>query len=147
MPKALIGSIALLLILIACNKDKFQTKPSVKIKSFTSDIVGPGGALTFTLEFTDKEGDLGEGEVTYILNRQNTRPLGSSGVDQPDTVRNTLPEFPDHRKGEITVNISYDFLDEDPNYNDSFLVKFAVADIKGNKSDTAISTLIIAKQN
>ena len=44
--------------LIACNKDKFQTKPQLRIKSVNQTTVPVNGSAIFRIEFTDKEGDV-----------------------------------------------------------------------------------------
>jgi hypothetical protein len=147
MSKALLSSIALLMIMVACNKDKFQTTPSIEIKSVSTETIQQGENIAFNLEFTDKEGDLGNGEFLCILTRINLKPIGSGGNPIIDTFRTALPDFPDKRKGQITYDaLGYDNFNGDPNDNDSFYIKFAVADAAGNKSDTISTNLIIAKQ-
>lgn len=140
----LIGALAL--IIIACKKDKFETTPNLKIKSINTNVVTSGGSLDVVLEYTDKEGDLAGGLLTYIRNRTNIKPLPST-VQATDTVHYTIPDFPDKSKAEIEVSIPYTgFLDGDPDDNDTMVFKFAVQDIKGNNSDTILSQRIIAKQ-
>ena len=59
MKTHLIICIALSVItLIACDKDKFQTKPTISIKSMTGDYIPLNASLGITLECTDKEGDV-----------------------------------------------------------------------------------------
>jgi hypothetical protein len=147
--KALLLISPFLILSLACNKDKFQTKPSIKVKSITNQVADPGTDVQVTLTYTDKEGDLGNGELMYIVHRLNIKPIpgGGAGIDQPDTIRYTLPEFPDKSKGEIQVRIPYDFLNEDLNDNDTLQLKMAVRDMAGNASDTLQTETIIARQN
>ena len=54
----------LALAIAACNKDKVESTPHLKFKSYNSDIVAANGFLRATLEFTDQEGDLDSVFVT-----------------------------------------------------------------------------------
>ncbi len=133
-------------IVLGCSKDKLETKPGIKVKSTNSDVIVPGSLLRLILEFADKEGDLGKGEVTYIRHRTNIRPI-PGGFDKADTVRYPIPEFPDRAEGEIQLDLQYDFLDENPNENDTMFFKIAVVDRGGHASDTITTGSIIARQN
>ena len=135
-----------LFFILSCSKDKLETKPSINVKSVSSNIVIPGSVMRLIIEFNDKEGDLGQGEVSYIRERTNIRPI-PGGFDKADTVRYPIPEFPDRSTGEIEVNIPYDFLDESPNDSDTMFFKISVVDRGGNKSDTIQTSQIIARQN
>ncbi len=135
-----------LFFLLSCSKDKLETKPSITVKSLSSEVVTPGSVLRLIIEFNDKEGDLGNGEVSYIRERLNIRPI-PGGFDKADTVRYPVPEFPARPTGEIEVNIPYDFLDEAPNDSDTMVFKISVVDRGGNKSDTITTPTIIARQN
>jgi hypothetical protein len=133
---------------MACNKDTFETKPTIKIKDLSSEVIPPDGNLDITLEYTDKEGDLGRGEITYIRDRQNIRPISQPGQnDKPDTVRYPIPEYAPKSKGEIVVTIPYQFLDEDPNDDDTMSFRLSVIDFRGNKSDTVTTKNVIARRN
>jgi len=136
-----------LLIMVACSKDKLETIPSIKIKRISSSEVVPGQTLQIFLEYSDKEGDLSKGELTYVRDRTNIRPIENPAAnDKTDTARYTLPEFPKATTGEIQVNIPYDFLTEDPNDNDTMILRLMVIDTKGNKSDTIATSPIVARQ-
>ncbi|MDP9229416.1 MAG: hypothetical protein M3O67_01940 [Bacteroidota bacterium] len=138
--------IALVVIIVACHKDNFQTKPTIEVKSLNTKEVTPGGQLDITLKFTDKEGDIGDGQLTYIRIRTNNTTIPDpTNNDKADTVRYTIPTFPDHNKGEIVVNISYNFMDEDPVKNDTMFFKIAVRDKKNNISDTISTESVVAK--
>ena len=133
---------------LSCNKDKFQTKPTIEIKSLSNDEVRPGETLEIRMEFTDKEGDLSDGILTYIRIRTNTRAIPNPGInDKVDTVFSAIPEFPTTTKGDIFLNIPYNFMDEDPGRNDTMFFKITVKDIKNNTSDTISTATVVAKQN
>lgn len=133
-----------LILIFSCSKDTLETKPTIKIKEVNGSEIGPGSLFRVTLEFSDKEGDLGQGEVTYVRDRKNIRPV--PGVfDKADTARYPIPEFPDRQTGDIDIDIPYDFLDEDPNDNDTMVFRFMVIDRAGNKSDTITSGQVVAR--
>ena len=141
-PAFLIASLAILLI--ACTKDKFATKPRIEIKSYNSKEIPLHGQLTIRLNYFDKEGDLGTGDFFAARIRQNALPLGSSDANRPDTLVYPLPDFPVKDKGEILLQLNYDdFLKESLTRNDTIVFRIAVADKAGNKSDTITSDRIV----
>ena len=137
-------TIVSLVLAFACSKDKLETKPTIKVKDLNGTEIPPGAILRVTLEFSDKEGDLGAGEVTYVRNRLNTRPVPGA-FDKADTARYVLPVFPNRETGDIEIDIPYDFMDEDPNDNDTMVFRFMVIDRAGNKSDTVTSEPVVAR--
>ncbi len=130
--------VAIIFILAACGKDSFQTKPQIKIKSFNGNVLPVGSELIMNLEFTDKEGDLGEGKLVYIPRRLNRRPLPQS-VPGYDSVVNILPDFPNKSKGEMEIRLNYNFLHKSDIENDTIHFRFVAVDRAGNKSDTLVS--------
>ena len=140
IPAALV--ISLTVFLFACGKDKFETKPRIEVKSYSSKQVGPGGQLTIKINYFDKEGDLSQAPIIGILRRLNVFPLPPS-LDKVDTIRTNLPEFPKNDDGEITFSLPYDFLKESTTENDTIMFRFAVTDRAGNTSDTVDSAPIV----
>lgn len=149
MKTILLLSFLFLLTSVSCNKDKFQTKPTIEVKSLnTREVVSPNGELEIRLEYTDKEGDLGDGILTYIRVRTNIRPIPLPGTyDKPDTILSAIPVFPNTTRGDIFLTLPYNFLDEDPGQNDTMFFKITVKDIRNNTSDTISTASIVAKQN
>ena len=49
---------ATVLLVVACNKDKFTTIPQLTIKSISPGTVVSGNVLTVKGTYTDKEGDI-----------------------------------------------------------------------------------------
>ena len=141
-----------LAVLVACNKDKFQTKPQIKIKSTNTDIVPQNGTLRVTLEFTDKEGDVSD-SLLIVRERLNRKfPL----VPAPSPYK--IPTFPSTSKGEIEVDLDYQsglvfginpiaIPGSDPKQYepDTMNLKFVVRDLAGNKSDTASLGVIVIR--
>jgi hypothetical protein len=139
--------ISTVFIIAACHKDKFQTKPTITVKDINDPDVPVGGTLRFTLECTDKEGDEGNGQLTYIRVRTNSTPIPDPvNNDKADTAFATVPDFPTKDKVEMTLDIPYSFLDEDPNLNDTMFFKLTLRDRGNNTSDTISTVQIVAKQ-
>ncbi|MBI5858648.1 MAG: hypothetical protein HZB42_13500 [Sphingobacteriales bacterium] len=130
-------------LILACNKDKFQTKPSISIKSISTDKVPLNSNLVITLECTDKEGDV-QDSVIVIKNRLNKRVVPTVR----DTLRYTFPFFPVHNTTEIVLTMNYqDILSaSNPPFIpgstpptrelDTLILKLAVRDNAGHTSDT-----------
>jgi hypothetical protein len=136
-----------LIVLAACNKDKFQTKPLIEIKSYNSKTIakGNGNELRIDINYFDKEGDLSEGDFFAVRQRLNVKPL-TANSDKADTLRYPLPKFPDTDHGQIVFQIGYDFLKESQVENDTLVFRFAVTDRGGNKSDTITSSKLVILQ-
>jgi len=136
--------LSFILFLFACNKGKFETRPRIEVKSYSSKEISQHGQLTIRLNFYDKEGDLGGGDFWAARYRLNIRPLGTSDANRADTLDvahgYTVPEFPARDQGEVLLQLDYDsFLKESNAENDTIYFRIAVTDKAGNKSDT-IST-------
>jgi len=140
--------ISSLFLLAACSKDKFQTKPTISVKDINNtEVNAPDGTLRITLECTDKEGDEGNGQLTYIRVRTNSTPIPDpTNNDKADTAFAMVPDFPTKDKVEMTLDIPYSFLDEDPTRNDTMFFKLTLRDRGNNQSDTISTTQIVAKQ-
>ncbi len=144
---ALCSVILIVCVLTACHKDKFQTKPTISIKEINSTEIPEGGTLRITLECTDKEGDEGNGMLTYIRVRTNSTPIPDPGNnDKADTAVYPVPDFPSKDKVEMTVDIPYTFLDEDPGVNDTMYFRLTLRDRGNNQSDTISTVPIVAKK-
>jgi len=134
--------ISLVTLLIACGKDKFETKPKLEVKGYSSKEIFQGDMMTIRLNYYDKEGDLSGAPVVGILRRLNLFPL-APGQDKVDTISTVLPEFPKKENGEITFQLPFDFLKESVIENDTLVFRFAVTDLAGNKSDTITTDQIV----
>jgi len=138
----------LLVTLIACHKDRFQTTPTIRVKDInTTEVNAPDGSLRITLECTDKEGDEGQGDLTYIRVRTNSTPIPDpTNNDKADTAHAAVPAFPKKDQVEMVLSIPYSFLDEDPGRNDTMFFKLTVRDSQNHQSDTITTKSIVAKQ-
>lgn len=97
MKKIFVFSV-MLLAFAACNKDKVETKPHVKFKSFNSDVIPVGSDVLITLDFTDKEGDLDS--VYVIRERINQRSFPNYQL-----IDFGVPKFGGQTSGELQVRL------------------------------------------
>ena len=144
-----------ILLMLACGKDKPETKPSIKIKSVSGDVVPVGGNLLFTLEFADKEGDVNDSLYVRKIRTNTIPPV--SGITIRDSFFIIIPDFPAKANGEILLNFDYqNYLisaqeaPDDPNnpdpavkISDTLIFRFALQDKAGNTSDTVQTEKIV----
>jgi len=150
MKKRLIAGIVLI-ALMACNKNKFQTSPQISIKSINPKVVPIGGNMEITLSYTDKEGDISD--TLFIkkirLNKQTTATIR-------DSLRYKIPDFPNYDKGEIGLSLQYENhlksaiqAPDIPGSNplakqpDTLNIKIWIHDKAGNVSDTVSTGQVI----
>ena len=145
----LIFASLLIIVIMACNKDKFQTKPTIKIKSVNTEVVPFNGTFIITLECTDKEGDV-QDSLIIIKRRLNKRVVPTVR----DTLRYKFPVFPSNSTTEIEAVLDYQNIlsalnpPNIPGSNpvqkerDTLVLRFAVRDKAGNTSDTIQSQQI-----
>jgi hypothetical protein len=130
---------------VSCGKDKFETKPQIKVKSISTKEVTRTRPLNVILEFTDKEGDVSDSLfiIRQRLNSSNPVTLGALPYK--------IPTFPKSMEGEFEINFDYDrdlTLNLEPiripgsnpsrNEADTMRLKIVARDIAGNSSDTLI---------
>ncbi len=138
---------------LACNKDRFETKPQLKFKSKNTDIVGINGNLRLLIEFTDKEGDVSD---SLLIVRQRLNKRGP--VTLPASPYG-IPKFPATKKGEFEITLEYQFglifglsplriIGSNPPQNepDTLNLKIVARDKAGNKSDTLTIENIIVRR-
>lgn len=147
--------VSLTVLLIACGKDKFETKPRLEIKDINTKDLFDGQELRIRLNFYDREGDLNGGMAYAIRQRLNQIPLGTGDNDKVDTFPNpnnprALPDFPPKDNGELTFQLDWGSLIESapsssPGVikNDTILFRFVVTDRAGNTSDTINTDQIV----
>lgn len=132
------------LVLSACKKNTYNTKPTIKIKSVSSSFIPFSTPLDLQIEVTDKEGDVTDS--LYIrkvrINKRTTRTLR-------DTIRLQIPEAPNSSDGIVQVSLDYNtYLVSalTPTENDSLILKIALRDKARNLSDTVTSDLIVVQR-
>jgi hypothetical protein len=136
--------IVVLVVLFACNKDKFQTKPQITIKSYNAKEFAFGSTMEIRLSYTDKEGDIGQGAFYGLRERLNSKPLTVADNDKADTLKYNIPEMAAKAdKGELVMTLGYDFLKESNSENDTLVFKIAITDIAGHASDTLTTDKLV----
>lgn len=136
-------------LLAACSKGKFSTRPSLELKSISSEVVPVGSGLNFRFAFTDKEGDISN--LLYVRKiRLNQRVVPTIR----DSFALAVPQFPKKIYGELDVNMEYqNYLISAINppqtgtppkaENDTLVFKFVLKDQADNKSDTITTGRIV----
>jgi hypothetical protein len=155
MLKRYLPFIALIVVIIACSKGKLETRPSIEIKNINASALPDDQDFLITIKYRDKEGDLGNGQLTYIRNRLNTSSVIN---DLADTVVYPIPDFPKATDGEFELRINAGFLNERPKRipvdstrlaenNDTVSFKIFVKDLAGNISDTVATSPLVQIDN
>jgi len=146
--------VSIVTVVAACNKDKFQTRPSLTLTSLNSDFYPtPESEMLIEFEFTDKEGDLTD-SIFFRKVRLNKRKVPTIR----DTISVKIPPFPKNTQGFIQLRMkSGDYLESaqnppiDPITNkretDTLMMYWALRDQAGNKSDTvAVGPIYVVRQ-
>lgn len=132
--------------LLSCNKDKFNTKPALKLDSVNTKVVDKGDALRFNLNVTDLEGDLTDSMFIYKVVRNC--PAGSLKFQYK------IPEFPTNKNLDVDIEVGFAYRNTSlglpsipepqcPPRNDSCFFRFVIRDKAGNVSDTVNSPEIV----
>lgn len=137
----------------ACSKDKVETKPSLKVKSVSSNVIPVNGDLSVNLEFTDKEADLESIFVQKIRqNRRTTKTIR-------DTFSLSVGEFPKKNNGDLEMKLFYQLqllsaerapaVPGRPNEfeSDSLIIRLVLRDKAANVSDTVTTEQIVVQRN
>ena len=88
-------------LVLSCDKDKFETKPTLDIVDVNGNYIPRNATLQITLEFTDKEGDVDD-SLYVIRQRLNKKSPITAAASMY-----AVPPFPNQSKGEIEVNLAY----------------------------------------
>ena len=137
-------------VLIACSKNAYNTKPTLKIKSISKSFVPFNETLVLQIEVTDKEGD-----VTDSL---FMRKIRINSLQKPtranDSIHFRIPDAPNSPDGIVQLELNADYLESaiDPNgpgntkINDTIIFKFALRDKAKNISDTITTNPIVVER-
>jgi hypothetical protein len=136
-------------LLLACSKDQNSGKPSISIKSYTS-TVAPGADQYFSavLNYSQSGGNLSNDTLTIIRHRYNQTPIPPDiQQSSSDTFVTLLPVVPDASKAEFTASLAWPSISYGINgENDTLDFRFILTDLKGQKSDTAVTGKVIVLQ-
>ncbi len=134
-------ALLLLLVVFSCGKETFQSKPQLKIKSVSGNVVPIGSDLQIRMRLTDKEGDFVD---TVWVKKATTRCTQSNFVDSFLYRIPTETPRTNNFDGEVLVTFTYAIeLQPRCNRNDTATFSFWMKDKKGNKSDTVKTAPII----
>jgi hypothetical protein len=138
---------AIAVMFYGCSKNAYNTKPTISIKSISSNVLSPGGLLLFQIEFTDKEGDIQD--TLYVQKISKVCPNEQS---VQFTSPNRVPDFTPTSNLKGILEIGYGYNVNIPGYQsmlscanktDTAFFKFWLKDKANNISDTITSEKII----
>ena len=131
----------LLMTIISCGKDTFQSKPQLTLESVSSTTVPPNSGLQIRMRLTDKEGDFVD---TIWVSKVTTRCPSSNFRD---SLLYRIPGDAPRTKnfdGEVVMSFTYAFeLQPRCTRPDTAVFSFWMKDEKGNISDTVKTPPII----
>lgn len=134
-------------ILVACKKDKYETKPKLTLKKAESYGItttnGTGSVVDIEFEVTDKEGDVQDSIMIQKVDAGKNPCPGNSILTNLDY---TIPNFPKTPNQKVTFRVRFSTLNLDgyaliggpacSPRKDTSRFFFVVRDKAGNKSDT-----------
>ncbi len=133
------------LLFITCKKDKFTDEPQLTFKSVNTDVVPKDGILTFTLTFTDAQGDA-DSVFMYKIAKNCT----ASNLKDSSVVPSDLPRVK-NQQGDLIISYKnsagdyFPYLPCDPKCedNDTCVFRFVLVDKAKHKSDTLTTGQIV----
>lgn len=137
-----IGLAGLAVMVVAgCKKEGITTKPKLTFKSVTTEQVQLNQDISFTFDFSDKEGDFNDS--IWVI---KTSTSWCDGASFADSVSWTMPDLSGRKnvEGELEIRMLYQ-LDlaaiacDGVDTLENVLFKFYIKDLAGNVSDTAFS--------
>jgi hypothetical protein len=130
----------LLMIIVSCSKDTFQSKPQLTLQSVSSTVVPANSGFQVTMRLTDKEGDFYD---TIWVSKITTRCPNSNFVDSSlYRIPGDAPRTSNF-DGEVVVYFNYFEIQPKCIRPDTAVFSFWMKDEKGNKSDTVRTAPII----
>ena len=152
--------LVLAIIVNSCSKSQFGTKPTLSfVSASTTRLVNTGDELIFTLNFTDKQGEVD----TLFMKRSSlvcsdTSNTGFMIANEFDTLLIPSYSSTSYQKGQIAVSCVYsgsgDFINLNSCINDAGASKtdtsyflFCLKDHSGYLSDTVTSPKITIVKN
>ncbi len=150
-----IAIISLAVLLVACSKDSYNTKPTLKILSVSSDYISFDGEVVISVQMTDKQGDFPGGVYTCKAVRQNEKPLEMGLPDYPVVTDSLIPDANgggfnfdrDYPKAVFDRRFTYSDLHRSGQENDTLKIYFTLCDRRGNQSDTVYTKIIVVEKS
>ena len=146
MKTKILLSLFVIMIFAACKKEKFNTAPTLTLKSVGNKNVRPGASLAIVFEITDKEGDISN-MLHFVKTRTNRRPVSTQDNLGRDTLKFQVPDAPNTRSILMDLNLTYPLLQSSLRREpDSLTLKFWLVDKAKNRSDTfRVENVVIIK--
>jgi hypothetical protein len=151
--KKIVSFSAIVLLLVACDKGKFETKPQLTLKSINNTEIRFGAPLQIVLEFTDKEGDVSDTLAFYTARLNASDPFTAP----PSIQRAGFAECNKRRiemKLEYQTDVIFNIFpiripgsNPERNEKDTMRYKIVVHDKGGNTSDTVTIDNIIVDRD
>ncbi len=142
----------LVISILACDKDKLETKPSIKISAYNpkDDVIQLNNnnqqqfEYSIELEFADKEGDIDDTLwIQKVIKNKGTvvDPNRSDAIELG--LKMKVPEFSGNKRGDIIYQFTpSDMRGRNSASRDTICFRFMLKDKKNNKSDTITSKTI-----
>ncbi len=127
--------------LMGCGKNVYDTKPTIRISSVSSNLVPVNGTLTIDIKVTDKEGD-----VTDSIFLKKIRLNKRVRATLRDSLAFKIPDAPNTTNGTVRLDLEYQnhlISASSPIENDTLLFKFYLKDKAKNVSDTITTEPIV----
>jgi hypothetical protein len=147
MKTKILVSLVTVLFFAACNKDKFNTTPSLRLISLSSNVIPNGGTLRIELQVTDKEGDISD---TLYFKKIRTNKIVRPTVR--DSLKFAIPEVDKIRNGIIQLDLQYQthlisaLNPGNPPVNDTMNIEVVVRDKAKNRSEPlTISNIVVIR--
>lgn len=132
------------LITLGCSKDQNQIGPTIKLKSYTDQVVN-GSFFTAQLSYSQKNGNISGDSLVILRRRYNQTQVPPD--QQRDTFITTLPQTPDASKAEFTASLDWSIIQYGiDGENDTCDFRIILIDQKGNHSDTVTTGKVIIVQ-
>jgi hypothetical protein len=137
-------------LFVACTKDKFTTKPQLKVKTINSTDIADDQILIITLDLTDKEGDFS----TFFAIKKSVASCPASDYVDSSSLFAIPQDFIDTKKKEGDIVITLDRRNRGGNACtasgggakiDTAVFSFWTRDKAGNTSDTVSTDPIIIR--
>lgn len=140
----------LVLLLTACGKNKFESKPKLTLKSVEPTVVRPGNLFRINFEVADAEGDVQDS--VFIRKIHVGRPVC---VDNSVDIDQRIPGYPTQKNTSFNFRIEFLYNQINPAYvslggpacpvpvNDTSIFRIWVKDKAGNLSDTITTPPVV----
>jgi hypothetical protein len=136
MKTKILLSLLVVVFLAACKKDKYNTTPTITLKSTSNKTVAINNVFTVQFELTDKEGDISD-TLYFKKIRTNKRVTGTVR----DSLMFAIPEVTNIKTSFLNLDLQYQnhlissTNPGNPPQPDTLTLQFYVKDKAKNKSE------------